>query len=172
MKKIILYIFFTTFYSCSTYLDVGSNIKSEKLDFIYHKDYNEFIYKSDVNSSADNEIYITTNFSEHLPKKILNWKVRGNEFYFKYSEQQSIYIKSGNMNLSNSANWTVKNADKENISKIIKDYENLKEYNFNIRKDRISKIYSDGRVSILLLNIKKENINNFLNLIKNFKYLN
>lgn len=156
--------------SCKTYIDTGNDLNSKQIDFIYLKEYNKFIYKSKINVSADNETYITTNFSEYLPKGILDWKIKGNEFYFKYNDGQTIYINSGYRNVGNSNNWVVKNINKADILDVIKDAENQSKY--AIKKNRISKIYSDGRVSILLLNIKHDKIDEFLTLIKKFKYLN
>ncbi|UKB86090.1 hypothetical protein LF887_10825 [Chryseobacterium sp. MEBOG06] len=172
MRKIILPLMLFILNSCATHIDTGNNINSNKLDFIYLKDYNEFIYKSKVNASADNQTYITTNFSERLPKGVLAWKVKGNEFYFNYKHGQTIYINSGYKNIGNSNNWSIKDVNKEDILNVIKDSENQKQIGFEIKKNRVTKIYSDGRVSILLLNIKQDKINEFLNLIQNFEYLN
>lgn len=40
------------------------------MDFNYTDSYNEFIYKSKVNSIADKEVYYPTHFKVDLPKKI------------------------------------------------------------------------------------------------------
>jgi|GEM_PF-5001342 hypothetical protein len=91
MKTLIFALLLISINSCSTYIDIGSNINSDNLDFIYLKEHNEFRYKSKINSNADNETYITTNFSINLPKDILKWKIVNNKFYFEYSEKQIIY---------------------------------------------------------------------------------
>lgn len=169
MKKIIILLGLVILNSCATYMDTGDNINSKQLDFIYLKEYNKFVYKSKINAAADNKIYITTNFTVQLPKGIINWKIKGNEFCFKYNNKQTIYINSGYRNIGNTSNWIIKDATEENILEVIKDSENQKQ---DIKKERVSKIYSDGRVSILLLNIKQDKIDEFLALVKNFKYLN
>jgi hypothetical protein len=172
MKKLIFALLLISINSCSTYIDVGNNVNSDKLDFIYLKEYNEFIYKSKINTAADSETYVTTNFSISLPKEIIKWKIRDNKFYFEYDKKQIIYIDSGYKNIGNANNWIIRDANKEDIQAFLKEYQNVSKHTMKIKENRISKVYSDGKTSILLFNIEQNKIKSYLDLIQKFRYIN
>ena len=177
MKKIFLTIVATiTICSCSTYLDSGKNINTDYMDFNYMETYNEFTYKSNVNSIADKEIYYPTHFKIDLPKKIGNWQISGNEFYFEYTDKEIIYINTGFKNTSTAGSWILKETDDDEIFSILSSYWNKRNYNDDDLKldisNQKSQLYSDGKTTILLYNIKKENFDKYLMLVKKFKYLN
>ncbi|WP_394776831.1 hypothetical protein [Flavobacterium sp.] len=176
MKKIFLtLITVITICSCSTYLDGGKNINTDYMDFNYMQNYNEFIYKSKVNSTADKEVYYPTHFKIDLPKKIKNWQSSNNEFYFEYSDKEIIYINSGFKNTGTVGSWILKETDDNEIFSKLSSYWNKRKYDEDDLKleisNRKSQIYSDGKTTILLYNIKRENFERYLTLVKSFKYL-
>lgn len=162
--------------SCSSYLDRGGNIHTDYMEFNYMENYNEFIYKSKVNFKADNEIYYKNHFLINLPKKIKNWQISDNLFYFEYDGKEIIYINSGYKNEATVGIWKVSETNNEEIYNKLQSYWDKRKYNEVTLKagevDRVSKVYSDGKVFILLYNIKQENFEKYMDLLKSFKYLN
>jgi len=162
--------------SCTTYLDKGQSIHNDHLDFNYTKNYNEFIYKSNTNSVADNQLFLKTHFSINLPKKIKFWIISSNEFFFEYRGKQIIYINSGYKNEKSIGNWSIQEPTSEKIYSLLRSYWNSRNY----KEEKLtfekavsnSKIYTDGNVLILLYNIKQENFAKYMELVKSFKYLN
>lgn len=175
MRNFFIILLIIVLTSCSTYLDRGKNIRTNFIDFNYLNTFNEFIYKSKVNASADNEIHYRTNFSINLPKKIRNWKITNNEFYFELAKKEIIYIKSGFENESKVENWHLQEINNNEIHNKLNSYWDSRGYNedlLNISKtDRVSKVYTDGKTYILLYNIEQKNYDQYLDLIKSFKYL-
>ncbi|WP_026706152.1 hypothetical protein [Flavobacterium soli] len=175
MKKYLIIILIIFFVSCGTYVDRGKSIHTDFVDFTYLKNYNEFVYKSKINAVADNEVYYTTNFSLNLPKNIKGWFISDNEFYFEYANKEIIYINSGYRNSDNNGNWMVREINNEEINRFLSSYWNKRKYNEDDLEHEIfgrtSKIYSDGKVTILLYNIKSKNFDKYLDLAKSFKYL-
>ncbi len=173
-KKYTLIIFVLLIISCKSYIDTGINIQSTHLNFNYLDNYNEFIYKSKLNTSSDKQVHYTTNFKIDLPKKIINWLILSNEFYFEYKNKQMIYIYSDYESKNVANDWVLKDTnDKEVWDSFIHYWLKIKynEDNLKIKRNRVSKIYTNGKVKILLLNIKEHEFDNYLKLIKSFKYI-
>ncbi|AZA54343.1 hypothetical protein [Chryseobacterium sp. G0201] len=79
--------------SCTSYIDVPkNNLNNNYVVFDYNNNQNNFKYINKVNATADHEVYYTTNFSISLPKKIINWNIVDNNFFFEYDSKQYIYI--------------------------------------------------------------------------------
>ncbi|MDR6969677.1 hypothetical protein J2X31_003711 [Flavobacterium arsenatis] len=175
MKKYLIIILIIFFVSCSTSVDCGKSIHTDFVDFTYLKNYNEFVYKSKINAVADNEVYYTTNFSLNLPKNIKGWLISDNEFYFEYANKQIVYIYSGYKNEGVAGKWTIQETNDDEIYSKLSSYWDKRKYNENNLKTghtgRVSKFLSDGKVTILLYNIKRENFDKYLDLAKSFKYL-
>ena len=177
MKKniaILVLIFICS--SCKSYLDYGKNIDSDDMDFYYFKEYNELTYTSRVHASADTEIYYRNHFSIKIPKKIKNWLISTNSFYFEYDNKEIIFIENEYKNIGVLASfWTLQDANKDEVIYYLNYYYNKRKYNIDditIKKSgRVSKIYSNGRISILLYNIKKRNFDKYFNLVKSFKII-
>jgi hypothetical protein len=162
--------------SCKAYLDNSNSIHNDNMDFNFLNDYNEFIYKSAINASADQETFLNTHFSIHLPKRIVNWTFANNNFYFEFEDKQIISIYSPYKGQFKSSNWILRETNIDEIKKILENYWNKQHYkeeklgSHNV--NRISKLYSDGYIKILLYNIKKEHFDSYLSILTNFKYLN
>lgn len=165
-----------TISSCCSYLDRGKNIHTDNMDFNYLENHNEFVYKSKVNAIADKEVFYTTNFSVNLPKHIKHWESSSNEFYFEYDSKEIIYLNVGYKNKGVSDSWTVRESNNDEIYTKLSSYWDKRKYSEDALKaegvGRVSKVYSDGKVSILLYNIKQENFEKYLALVKSFQYTN
>ncbi len=178
MKNKITFIITTLliFISCRPYLDCGKNIDNDYMNFKYGDSHNEFIYKSKIDAITDTEIYQTTHFSINLPKKIKNWKILGNKFYFEYPNKEMIYIYSGYKNKVSPEKWSERETNNSEVYNSLNSYWYEKKYNENLlatdNPKRVSKVYSDGKTLILLFNIKKDNLSSYLELVKSHKYLN
>jgi hypothetical protein len=174
-KTVLILVILITSISCRSYLDCGKSIHSDYVDFNYMEHYNEFVYKSKINATADNEVYYTNHFSLNLPKKLKNWQSLSNEFYFEYEDKEIIYINAGFKNINDARTWLVRETSNDEIYTKLNSYWNKRGYNENALKTgqsgRISKVYSDEKVFILLYNIKKEYFDNYFDLVKSFKYL-
>ena len=164
--------------SCSIYLDSPheNEIRSENLDFTCLNHYNEFVYKSKINGKADGQIFYITNFSVRLPKKIKSWQQSGNAFFFEYDDKEIIYIDSGYKKQKDAGEWILNETDDDQVYNRLSSYWYKRKYRENNLKanqlGRLSRVYSDGKVTILLYNIKSRNFEKYLSLVKNFKYLN
>ncbi len=161
--------------SCKTYLDVAKNsIAADYMTFKYEKDYNELDYFNKVNASADKEVFYTTHFAINLPKKVIYWKQLNNKFYYEYDSKQVIYIYTAYKNEGKeSDNWELMNINEGNEVKYLEDYWNERKYDGNLfdirKKNRVTKLYTNGKYEILLYNIKEKNFTSFFELIKSFK---
>jgi hypothetical protein len=176
MKKGMFFLGTILVTSCGAYVDINrENINTNNLDFNYLKEKNEFIYKSKINASADTEIYYTTKFSLSLPKKIINWYQSNNEFYFEYDSKQLIYISSGYKNVGQEVDWYMTDFKQQDVFSIFNYYWNKRNYNesylHKTHNNRLTKLYTNGKVKVLLYNIKKENYERFVENIKSFKYI-
>jgi len=173
MRKIQL-LLVIIFISCKSYLDREKSIHSDYFDFNYLKTYNEFVYKSKINSCADKEKYLTTNFKIRLPKNIKDWLISNPDFFYEYKQKQIIYIYTGYKNIGKESDWTLKYTNNEEIKDLLYKFWVKKNYHYDnlINKpNRITRLYTNGKVKILLFNIKQKNFENFLGLVKTFKYI-
>lgn len=161
--------------SCKTYLDVAKNsISADYMTFKYQKKYNELDYFNKINASADKEVFYTTHFTINLPKDIIYWKQFGNKFYYEYDTKQVIYLYTAYKNEGKESDvWELKNINEGSELKYLEDYWKERGYNEELlevrKKNRVTKLYTNGKYEILLYNIKQENFSSFLDFIKTFK---
>jgi uncharacterized membrane-anchored protein YitT (DUF2179 family) len=161
--------------SCRTYLDTAKNsIVTDYMIFKCQKNYNELDYFNKVNASADKDIFYTTHFTINLPKNIIYWKQVGNKFYYEYGSKQVIYIYTAYKNEGKeSDSWELKKIDKGSELKYLNDYWKERKYDENFfdieKKNRVTKLYTNGKYEILLCNIKDKNFPSFFEFIKTFK---
>lgn len=160
--------------SCKVYLDNERNtINADYMSFKYGKKYNELDYFSKVNASAGTQTFYTTHFTVRLPKGIVYWKQYGNKFYYEYDSKQVIYIYSAYKNEGQeSEKWELKDIDEGSELKYLEDYWKGRNYNENFlaqrKKNRVTKLYTNGKYDILLYNIREKNFSSFLDFIKTF----
>lgn len=161
--------------SCRTYLDGTTNsINTDYMTFKCQKKYNELNYFNNVNASADKEVFYTTHFSITLPKGIVYWTRMDNKFYYEYDSKQVIYIYTAYKNEGKESDtWELKNINEGGELKYLEEYWKKRGYNEEQLvvkgKNRVTKLYTNGKYEILLYNIKQKNFSSFLNFIKTFK---
>lgn len=180
MRYSIIYVILIISFlaSCKTYYDRESYKElhyENDFSMKFYKTYNDLDYFNTVHGSADGFIYYNTHFTMNLPKGIKYWMISGHDFFYEFDSKQIIYIYNPFRNDGiESGEWILKDV---NVG--YEDY-NLEQYWVNERKykeshlfknhkNRITKIYTDGKYQLLLYNIKTENFDNFLNFAKTFK---
>ncbi len=162
-------------YSCTSYIDVSKNsFKNNNMKFEYGENENKFEYFNNVNAIADHEVYYTTHFSITLPKGIVNWRIMNNNFFIEYEDKQIFYIYTSYVNKNEPTTyWNLDNATNDEIWKIMNNYWDYRGFDLNYLHEnhagRDTKMYSNGKYSILLYNIKRKNMSEFIRCAKTFK---
>jgi len=176
MRKIYslaILVFSITMYTCSSYIDTSNNIYSKSLEFIFKGNYNEFVNKNKVAMTTGNEVFRPRNYLIKLPKKIVHWELIDNILYVEYPAKQIICVKAKYLNDNvKEGQWKLINPDEETMEKMLSDYWEEKNYNFDnirARNHRITKLYTNGIFSILLYNIKEKNFDHFLYMVKSIE---
>lgn len=176
MKKVFLLLLHAILLTAScARIDRGQSIPDNSVGFVYLEDHTQFVYKSRVNAVADKEVFRTTRFRVDLPKNLKNWQNSANVFVFEYDEKQIIYIQAAYKNKSQLQKSTIREVDNQEIDERLSPYWDERKYDENTLKGgqpgRVSKVYSDGRVVVLLYNVKQENFDHFLRLTSGLTYL-
>ncbi len=153
---------------------MDKNVVSKSMTISLYDQYNELYYFNPINGSADNEIFYNTHFTMKLPKGIIYWMRSGNHFFYEYDSKQIIYIYNPFRNDDkDSGQWRLEEVQGDidyNLEQYWVGERKYKEnYLYKNHKNRVAKIYTDGKYQILLYNIKSENFENFLELVKTFK---
>lgn len=176
-KIIILATVLFLFTSCKSYVDSDKNNNLQTSSFLlqYNDENNMFHYYDNVNGIADKQIFYNTHFKINLPKKIINYSIKGHDFIFEYANKQIIYIYVPYKNEMQGSNyWQVKDSDYHDALSL-NDYWEERNYNDNhLYKEhngRISKLYINGKCKILLYNIKTENLSRFIESTKTFNII-
>lgn len=173
--QLLLVMMSTLLTSCKTYLDISKNsIATDYMTFKYQKNYNELDYFNKVNAARDKDVFYTTHFTINLPKDIVYWMKSGNTFFFEYDSKQVIYIYTAYKNEGkDSDTWELKNVDEGSELKYLEDYWKERRYNESLldvrKKNRVTKLYTNGKYKILLYNIKQKNFFSFFDFIKTYK---
>ncbi len=181
MKTISISILLLTLWSCKTrYIDdfqKETYYKSNTLQIEYFENYNYFAFFP-IDGTADHDIILSTYFEIQIPKKLVLWKKSGNYYFFEMEDRQIIYIRASHYDSKiKSLEWELENFDPFLNSNYGFHYYWINERGYNEnsllknKKSRVTKSYKVGNCSITLYNIKKENFENYLNKIKNFKII-
>jgi hypothetical protein len=181
MKNIVIIIVLFCVSSCKIFFKEQKKIyKSKNVEIYYYKDYNNFKMISKVWGVAGTDIYYHYHYQINVPKKIKNWMLGNKNLYVEYDSKQMIVVEGGYKNRGGDiGEWTLKDIPKNHDAEkhIIESYRllNNKEYDEKylekISKNRISQVYTNGKSSIYLYNVKKENYEEFLKFAKTFSYI-
>ena len=173
MKKVFFITLLIVVFSCNSYIDVGKSWHSEYVDFIIKDAYNEYIYKSKIAGSNEDETFWPRNYKIKIPKGIISYTQIGNILYVEYRSKQIICVKAKYLNDNvKEEKWKLIGPEEETIVNMLSEYWEEKNYNFDrihTRKNRITKLYTNGIFTILLYNIKKKNFDHFLNMVKSIE---
>lgn len=155
--------------SCKPQLDVAKNsLYTDYMTFKYERSCNKLDYFNKVNVSTDKNVFYTSHFSISLPKKLVYWKITSNMFYFEYRSKQIIYLYTAYKNKGDESEiWETRDFGKGKEYSYLNEYwVKERRYNqnklYNRNKNRITKLYTNGKYEILLYNIKKNKYLNFL----------
>ena len=115
-------------------------------------------------------------FSIQLPKGIEYWSFRSREYVFEYDSKQIIVVWGGYQNYNQRPDkWELRNVVGNEFRFTMQEFLEDRNYNVDLwdepKGKRLTKIYTNGEVKILLFNIKPENFDMFLNNLKQFQYL-
>lgn len=175
MKKVFFLVQAILLTASCARLDKGQNIHTDYMAFVYLEDHNQFVYKSRINAVADTEVFLTTRFRVDLPKNLKNWQSSSNVFVFEYDKKQIICIQAAYKNEGQLRKPTIRDVGNQEIDERLGPYWNERKFQENTLKGgqagRVSKVYSDGRVVVLLYNVKQENFDHFLSLTSGLTYL-
>ena len=180
MKIFFVILIILLFSSCRTYIDNESDIIRDNFDSVYGhlyaKDiYNEYVYINKIGLRADKEVFYPRHYKLKLPKGIVKFYAQISENYtcIEYPSKQIICIKAKYLNDNvKEDQWKLINPDEETMEKMLSDYWEEKNYNFDnirARNHRITKLYTNGIFSILLYNIKEKNFDHFLYMVKSIE---
>lgn len=175
IKVSILCFSYFSFISCRTNLDVAKNsFENKHMSFKYRDTLNEFDYYSQVLAFAHDEYSNQTHFSINLPKGLQKWSRLGfNKFYFEYPKKQIIAVVTKfKEDIKPYEKWELKSFTGSSYD-YIQLYWKTRNYNeksiFKKSNNRITMIYTNGNIEILLYNIKLENFPYYLKTVKSFK---
>lgn len=170
MKKKIL-LLLLSLSSCKTYLDrsfIEDKISNDKILLECFGDYNILTNNDKIGVSGDNIVFYPQHFKIMIPKKIKSLKIIDKVFCIEYSSKQIIFIDAGyKKENNNTGNWELIEGNNDLVDFYCSNY--LSVDNIATKK-RVNKLYTDGKTKILLVNIKVDNFDNYLKLIKSFKY--
>ena len=163
--------------ACTRYLDEDnkSNNKITTKDFELNilENKNIFIYTSNLTTRRDDEVILTTKFKLDLPKNIINFKISNMyKFVFNYPNKQYFIIYTDNEKKSLVTNDTLYIPDEKEIEALIQ--QNGVHIIKKIKRDksigRKYLIFKKGNTTILLYNIKNDNIDTFVNCAKSLNF--
>lgn len=171
MKKTLFLFLVLSFSSCKTYIDsnvLGNKISNNSITIQYFEDYNILKSNDKIGVVSDKEVSYPQLFKLKIPKKIKRFKIIDKVFCIEYNSKQVIYIDAGFKNkVVNLENWKLIDVNDEVFDSYSNNYFSIEKIT---SKKRLTKLYTDGKTKILLMNIKIENFDNYLKLIKTFKY--
>lgn len=178
IKKTYLILFSAILSSCSIYIDQQDNIR-ETYELYTYENHNTFKQvKKTLIRFSKKSFYFKKKFEVNLPKNIIVFYETSDYLVFEFPSKQIIVIESGNENEEiKRQKWKFHEfVDFEIVSFYLDSYYNRMNYNSEDldkenKGNRISLLYSDNLSTILLYNIKKENIEYYKTQIMSFRYV-
>lgn len=165
--------------SCNRYIDkVKKETKTTIMqgDLVFYPDSNILIYRSNVGLKAGQEVYQPKSFKVEIPKKLKHYFISNSQnFSFVYDDDQIVSISIDLVNPGNTLEKIYQPSEEE-IKKYIQKNSNIDDSKFNIANieylsNRRHQMINRGSASILLYNIKEENMVGFTNALKRFEFL-
>ncbi len=172
MKRAVLFLTVIFLSSCYSYIDRGKNIHTKQNDFIIKNNHNEYIYKSKIQGRNEDEVFKPRHFKIKLPKGIIYLVQVDNKLYVEYVGKQIICVKSSYLNQQiKKQKWKQIYPDNDLLENFLLDYWLERNYDVDkiTKRQRITKIYTNGKFTILLYNIKKKNFDNYINFVKSVR---
>lgn len=173
-KNSLIIIFYVILTSCSTskYIDLVANqqILIGDGQMLFHDDFNELEFHSNITLTKDKEKYTPKSFKVNLPKGIKYIKViNSSKFYFIYDSKQLIYIKLDYEHQKDQSINYISEPSHQKLNKILApitdNYKKNKNFTLNesiIGKSSNNILLKKNDYEILLFNIKDENLQNHI----------
>lgn len=167
-------LLYSTVISCkSNKLTINSNVYNMSFNDI--QNHYDFEWKYGIPYSADSEIYYPLYFKVSLPDDLKQVYYEATYNIFKYPNNQYMLIeqsRSQSKTISDTPKF--ESVDVKTIDAIGHSYQEFYQIKIlqksKLKKDRTSKVYSNGITKILFYNIKDENIETFTDKVQTFKY--
>ena len=175
MKNLVL-VLLLSLISCKSYIDTKKSKDTYKeLEFTYNNNYNTLTISSRLPAIADHQILNSQKFSINIPINIVNWSIINTKYIIEYDDKQIIVIDAGYVeDVTNASNWNLIDTEDDTVYSTLYTYFEDNNYSYDTlestKKHRITKILTDGKVKIILFNIKEKKINNYVNLLKSISY--
>ena len=160
--------------ACTHYLDKNYRFTGKDYEFISLKDKNIFSCTSNLILTRDTEKIPSTKFKLYLPKNIKTFNVGDmNEFIFYYPNKQYFIIHMDNERKHIVSNDTLYTPNYKELEPFIEKLGTpiVKELGTHKRERRVRLIFKRRNASILLYNIKKENIGIFIKCAESLEFL-
>ena len=179
-KRILLIISLIVLSSCRhQYFDdakFGNDINYGDFGFKSSNNTNIFYCRVKMGLKADKEITYFQHYDIEVPKKIKKWLFSGTEFFIEYDNNQIVMINANKeiMDPKVITNW-IEAVDNNSLNHISDYYKSVyhKKWNFDAKNKvgRITKTFKDGHTTIVLYNIKPDNIKQFEKIKNTLKYI-
>lgn len=176
MKKIFYIFIAASLVSCASYVDKTRFTIPQFFTLEPAEDHNTITTLEGLNASADGWRKTFQLFSIQLPKGIEYWSIYSREYVFEYDSKQMIVVWGGYQNYNlRPENWELRDVVGNEFRFTMQEFLDERNYNTDLwdepKDKRLTKIYTNGEVKILLFNIKPKNFDSFLNNVKQFQYL-
>lgn len=183
MKTTISILFSSFLLSCSVrYYDTLERkieLPKDYGSFNVYENYNVFYFQNKLIETRDKERYYPAYFNINLPKRLRNYSLGGmNQFIFNYDNKQAIYIYANIYNslvINLDTMYTPSQVEVESI--IDKQFYSISPRGkFSIEQNRFDKkrrhiIVKKNTATIILYNIKRENVETFIKSANTFTFM-
>lgn len=147
----------------------------DKVSIEHFEEYSSFYFRPNISYAKDVEKYKPIGFTCAIPKGLKYSEiVNGSHFGFYYNAKQTIFIDTDLFKRREDIDtcFALSFSEIEHLVQDVFETGHNKKWDINtirIKKDRKHCLISKGRTYILLLNIKKRNLNKFFNLMESFE---
>ena len=173
LSKLTLAIL-TLLTACTHYLDKNYMFTGKDYEFVSLKDKNIFSCTSNLILTRDTEEIPSTKFKLYLPKNIKTFNIGDmNRFIFYYPNKQYFFIHMDNERKRIVSNDTLYTPNPKELEPFIERLGTpiVKEPGTHKREHRVRLIFKRRNASILLYNIKKENMETFIKCAESLEFL-
>jgi hypothetical protein len=177
---ILLIISLIFLFSCgSNHIDKIENenvINYGDFGFRINKTYNHFYSRVKIKLKADSDVSYYQHYDIRVPKNIKKWLYSGTTFIIEYDDGQIISIDAETeIEKEKITAWKEIPENEDLLSDISNDYTSQYkkrwDYSAKTKKNRTTKVYNDGHSTLIIFNIKKENVKEFSAVKNSLEYI-
>lgn len=178
-KSFLILPLILLFCCCSSHIDAteaGTIINYGDFGFKINKSHNLFYSRVKIGMKADREVRYHEHFDIKVPKKIKKWLYSGTAFIMEFDNGQIVCIDAETeIEEEKITDWIEIPEDDDLLYKISNYYTSVHgkrwDYLVKTKSKRYTKIFNDGHSTIILFNIKKENLNEFITIKNSLVYI-